>query len=67
MRLTLPASDVDLARREQMLAAHPGLKISAGTGHWQAEIAEPPAGNTIITRHTLGELLDRLGQVLPTP
>ena len=66
MRLTLPAPVTDLLRREQMLAAHPDLKVSAGTGHWQAEITEP-RGKTIITRHTLSELLDRLVQVLPAP
>jgi hypothetical protein len=34
--LTLPASDTALIRREQLLRAHPGLRISAGTGYWQA-------------------------------
>jgi hypothetical protein len=58
-RLTLPARVHDLMRREELCAAHPQLRVSAGTGHWQAEITEP-SGKTIITRYELGELLDRV-------
>ena len=65
-RLTLPAPDTALIRREQMLTAHPRLRISAGTGYWQAELAEP-GGKTIITRYELGELLDRVEFVLANP
>ena len=65
-RLTLPAPGAALIRREQLLKAHPGLRISAGTGYWQAEIAEPN-GKTIITRFELGELLDRVEFVFAHP
>jgi hypothetical protein len=64
--LTLPASDTALIRREQLLRAHPNLRISAGTGYWQAEIDEP-RGQTVITRYGLGELLDRVEFVLARP
>lgn len=63
MSLTLPAGDAALIRREQLLTAHPNLRISAGTGFWQSEITEPN-GNTITTRYTLGELCDLVEQLL---
>jgi hypothetical protein len=63
MPLTLPADRPALARREQLLAAHQELRISAGTGYWQAEIIEP-RDRTIITRYGLDELLDRVEKVL---
>ena len=66
MTLTLPAPAPALMRREQLLRAHPGLRISAGTGYWQAEIDEP-RGQTVITRYELGELLDRVEFVLARP
>ena len=66
MSLTLPARDRALIRREQLLRAWPNLRISAGTGYWQAEIDEP-RGMTIITRYELGELLDRVEFVLAHP
>jgi hypothetical protein len=58
--LTLPASAAALLRREQLLKAHPNIRINAGTGFWQAEINEPH-GMTIITRY---ELIDRVQPVL---
>jgi hypothetical protein len=61
--LTLPASDRALIRREQLLKAHPNMRINAGTGFWQAEIDEP-RGMTIITRYELGELIDRVKVML---
>jgi hypothetical protein len=61
--LTLPASAAALLRREQLLKAHPNMRISAGTGFWQAEIDEP-SGMTIITRYELGKLIDRVQVVL---
>jgi hypothetical protein len=64
--LTLPASAPALLRREQLLKAWPDLRISAGTGYWQAEMDEP-RGQTVITRFELGELLDRVEFVLTHP
>jgi len=49
-------------------AAHPEVIIGdLGFGTvWQARIPEPEEnGETVITRYTLGELLDRLGAVCP--
>jgi len=61
--LTLPAHDRALLRRERLCTAHSGLRISGGTGYWQAEITEP-GGTTVITRYELDELLDRVEVVL---
>jgi hypothetical protein len=63
VNLTVPADDLALIRREQLCTAHPALRISGGTGHWQALISEP-SGMTVITRYQLGELLDRVEVVL---
>jgi hypothetical protein len=38
---------------------HPGVLIREGLGFWQAVIPEP-TGETVITRYTLRELLDKL-------
>jgi hypothetical protein len=58
--LSLMQHDLDQVPR---LAAfrdqHPGVLIREGLGYWQAVIPEP-AGETIITRYTLRELLDKL-------
>jgi hypothetical protein len=64
--LKLPAPDLALLRREQLLRTHPNLRINAGTGYWQAEIDEP-RGMTIITRFELGELCDGLEKLLHVP
>jgi hypothetical protein len=64
--LTLPTSATALLRREQLLNAWPHLRISAGTGYWQAEINEP-RGQRVITRYGLGELLDRVESMLTRP
>ena len=42
--------------------AHPGVMVGAGRGWWQAVILEPN-GEQVITRYTLGQLLDRLDEV----
>jgi hypothetical protein len=43
---------------------HPGVIIgSGGFGTWQARIPEPD-GETVITRYTLRELLDKLSQLI---
>ena len=62
----VPAEDHELAVR---LAAFrvlcPGLVAGElGFDWWQARIPEP-AGETVVTRRTLAELLDRLGELIP--
>ena len=41
---------------------HPGVLIREGLGYWQAQVPEP-AGETVITRYRLGELLDALDEL----
>jgi hypothetical protein len=41
---------------------HPGVLIREGIGYWQAQIPES-AGETVITRYTLRELLDKLDEL----
>jgi hypothetical protein len=41
---------------------HSGVLIREGTGYWQAQIPEP-AGEMVITRYTLRELLDKLDEL----
>jgi hypothetical protein len=41
---------------------HPGVLIREGLGYWQAQIPEP-AGETVITRYRLRELLDKLDEL----
>lgn len=65
-RLRLPASDHALLRRQELCAAHANLAVSAGTGYWQAEIAEA-SGMTILTRYELDELLDRVEVAFAVP
>jgi hypothetical protein len=48
-----------LARFRQ---AHPGVMVGAGRGWWQAVIPEPN-GEQVITRYTLGHLLDKLDEL----
>lgn len=43
--------------------AHPSVSIGAGKGWWQAQIPEPK-GETVITRYTLRELLDKFDELL---
>jgi len=46
------------AFREQ----HPDVMVGAGRGWWQVVIPEP-GGETVITRYTLRELLDKLDEL----
>ena len=48
-----------LARFRQ---AHPAVMVGAGRGWWQAVIPEPN-GEQVITRYTLGHLLDKLDEL----
>ena len=54
----------ELARLRQFRADHPDVLIGdGGFGTWQALIPEPD-GETVTTRYTLRELLDRLDALL---
>jgi hypothetical protein len=57
-------AEVDQAARlRRYRAAHPGVIIGdGGFGTWQAIIPEP-RGEQVITRYTLGELLDKLDEI----
>jgi hypothetical protein len=53
-----------LDRLGQLRAEHPGVLVGGGGfGTWQAIIPEEN-GETVITRYTLRELLDKLGEIL---
>ena len=50
-------------RLREFRAAHPDVIIGpGGFGTWQARIPEPK-GETVATRYTLRELLDRLDEL----
>ena len=52
-----------MPRLREFHAAHPDVIVGAGEfGTWQARIPEPN-GETVATRHTLRELLDRLDEL----
>ena len=62
-RRLAPYDGDQVVRLSRFRAAHPDADVAAGKfGTWQARIPEEN-GETIITRHRLGELLDRLGEV----
>jgi hypothetical protein len=55
----------ELARLRQFRAGHPDVLIGdGGFGTWQALIPEVN-GETVVTRYTLRELLDRLALICP--
>jgi hypothetical protein len=62
--LRLAADEPDqVLRLAQFRAGHPGVIIGTGEfGVWQARIPEP-AGETVTTRYSLRELLDKLDQL----
>ena len=54
----------ELERLGQIRAEHPDVLVGGGGfGTWQAIIPEEN-GETVITRYTLRELLDTLGEIL---
>ena len=54
-----------IMRLQQFRADHPDVLVQPGEfAVWEARITEPD-GETTIVRHTLRELLDRLGEVVP--
>jgi len=65
-RLTLrllPEDPADVFRLAAFRSAHPDVIIGpGGFGTWQARIPEP-SGETVTTRYTLRELLDRLDEL----
>lgn len=63
-RLRLVPDEPDqLMRLARFRARHPDVIIGTGEfGTWQARIPQP-AGETVTTRYTLRELLDRLEQL----
>ena len=66
LRLAVAGED-QVMRLAAFRAAHPEVVIEAGEfGTWQARIPEEN-GETVITRHRLGKLLDRLGGVTGQP
>jgi hypothetical protein len=62
LRLALDEQD-QLLRLAQFRATYPGVIVEAGEfGTWQARISEENS-ETVITRHTLRGLLDKLDSV----
>jgi hypothetical protein len=60
---TVPNEPDQVPRLQRYRAAHPDVAIAAGEfGTWQALIPEP-AGETVITRHRLRDLLDKLDEL----
>ncbi len=58
-----PGEPDQLARLTAFRAAHPDVRIyPVHRDVWQADISEPD-GQTVITRYTLRELLDKLGEL----
>lgn len=65
MRLIQGEQIDQVIRLARFKAAHPEVIVGdGGFGTMQARIPEP-AGETVITRYTLRELLDKLGELLP--
>jgi hypothetical protein len=65
--LSLAPDEADqVPRLNRFRQAHPGIAIHAGSGYWQAQIPEP-AGEQIITRYRLRELLDELDTLTSDP
>ena len=65
MRLIQGEQVDQVIRLARFKAAHPEVIVGdGGFGTMQARIPEP-AGETVITRYTLRELLDKLGELLP--
>jgi hypothetical protein len=64
LRLQLIPDEPDqVLRLARFRQEHPGVIIGeGGFGTWQARIPEPN-GEIVATRHTLRELLDRLGEL----
>lgn len=63
-RLALVPEEPDqVLRLHHFQEEHPYVIVGGGDGFRQARIPEPNDGETVITRYTLRELLDRLDEV----
>jgi hypothetical protein len=63
----VPGETDQVPRLHQFRRDHADVVIDSGSGWWQARIPEP-AGERVITRYTLRELLDKLDQLTaPSP
>ena len=59
-----PGRPAELERLRQIRAGHPDVLVGGGGfGTWQAIIPEEN-GETVTTRYTLRELLDKLSEIL---
>ncbi len=62
--LRVAPCDVDhFGRLEEFRAAHPGVIIGRDAFETWCGIIPQPAGEQVVVRHTLGDLLDRLGEL----
>jgi hypothetical protein len=61
-RRLVPEELEQVMRLARFRQAHPGVMVGAGRGWWQAVIPEPN-GEQVITRYTLGHLLDKLDEL----
>ena len=62
-----PVEPEQSARLAAYRIAYPIVVIQPGQfATWEARIPEP-AGETVVVRHTLRDLLDRLGELLSEP
>ena len=61
--LHLVPDDADqVLRLQRFRQARPDVDVGCGDGYWQAVIAGP-GGEVTVTRHRLGDLLDRLDEI----
>jgi hypothetical protein len=60
---TAPDELDQVVRLNRFRAEHQGIVIVAGEGWWQGRVPEPK-GETVITRYTLRELLDKLDDLV---
>jgi hypothetical protein len=58
----VPEEPDQVLRLASFREQYPAVFIREGTGYWQAQIPEP-AGETVITRYRLRELLDKLDEL----
>ena len=62
--LLVPDEPDQAPRLAAFRAKHPAVTVQPGQFQtWEARVIEPD-GETVVVRHTLRELLDRLGAVL---
>jgi hypothetical protein len=65
--LSLAPDEPDqVLRLNRFRAEHPGIAIHAGVAYWQAVVTQR-AGESVITRYLLKELLDKLDALTGHP